>query len=326
MLRPALSPPRRLLHALAPVAILLAGPGAAQTLLVGNKGEDTVSVIDLASGGELARMPTGKAPHEIAVSPDGRQAAVVAYGGTSIDLFDIATRKRVRRIEIAPNAGPHGLVWLDSRRIITVADRSGTLAIIDPRSGTFETIATGQKGSHMVVVARDRRTAYVSNILSGTISVIDLKTRAKLADIAVGGAPEGLAITPDGKQLWVGDDSGPRVKVVDLASRTVIATLPTDPVAIRVAITPDGRTAITSNYMAGTLSLFDVRTRKPLRTITVSGEKAAFQVTVAFAARGRHLLVAETGRDTVAEVDLASGTVLRRIKAGKSGDGLAIAP
>ena len=59
-------------------ALLLAAPAAAETLLVGNKGEDTLSLIALASGEELARLPTGKMPHEIAISPDGKQAAVVA--------------------------------------------------------------------------------------------------------------------------------------------------------------------------------------------------------------------------------------------------------
>ena len=62
------------------------------TLLVGNKGEDTLSFIDLAGGAERGRAATGRMPHEIALSPDGRQAAVVAYGGSTIDLFDIASR------------------------------------------------------------------------------------------------------------------------------------------------------------------------------------------------------------------------------------------
>ena len=82
---------------------LLAGPAAAETLLVGNKGEDTLSVIALGSGAELARLPTGKMPHEIAISPDGKQAAVVAYGGTTIDVFDVAKRTKLRTIDISPN-------------------------------------------------------------------------------------------------------------------------------------------------------------------------------------------------------------------------------
>ncbi|MBU0825191.1 MAG: hypothetical protein KKA44_05470 [Alphaproteobacteria bacterium] len=76
------------------LALLLSAPAAAETLLIGNKGEDTLSLVALASGEELARLPTGKMPHEIAVSPDGKQAAVVAYGATTIDVFDVAARGR----------------------------------------------------------------------------------------------------------------------------------------------------------------------------------------------------------------------------------------
>lgn len=298
----------------------------ADTLIVGNKGEDTVSFIALSDGRELARLPTAKAPHEVAVSPDGRQAAVVAYGAASIDIFDQSRARLIRRIDISPNAGPHGIAWIARNQIVAVAERSSALVLIDPRRGTHRSIALGQRGSHMLAVSPDRRRAYVANIMDGTVSVIDLRRREKLGDIAVGGYPEGIAITPDGKQLWVGDNSGPRLRVVDLASRQVIATLPTDSVALRVVITPDGQTAITSGMASGTLNLFDVANRRPVRTIAVSGSRRAMQVTIAFSRDARRLYVAETAPGTIAEVDLASGQVLRRLTAGKNGDGLAVAP
>ena len=75
------------------------GPGAAGVLLVGNKAENSLSFIDLESGRELGRAETGAMPHEIAISPDGRQAAVVAYGGRTIDIFDIASRTRLRSVD-----------------------------------------------------------------------------------------------------------------------------------------------------------------------------------------------------------------------------------
>jgi hypothetical protein len=58
----------------------------------------------------------------------------------------------------------------------------------------------------------------------------------------------------------------------------------------------------------------------------VSGSEAARQVTILFSADGRRIYAAETGRNEVAEVELSSGRVLRRLKAGAQGDGLAIAP
>jgi YVTN family beta-propeller protein len=178
----------------------------------------------------------------------------------------------------------------------------------------------------MVAVSPDQRRAYLTNVSTGTISVIDIKEGRKLKDLAVGGYPEGIAVTNDGTQLWVGDNTTPRVRVIDADSGAQIAEMPTDPIAIRVAISPDGKTAVTSNMASGTLSVFDVATRRPLRTIKVSGERAALQVTIAFSRDGRRLFVAETGRDKIAEVDMGSGAVLRRLDAGKYGDGLAVAP
>ena len=101
---------------------------------VGNKGENTLSFIDLASGRELGRAATGRMPHEIAISPDGRQAAVVAYGGRSIDIFDVATRAKLRTIDLSPNEGPHGIVWLRDGRILATTERSQSLTIVDTRA------------------------------------------------------------------------------------------------------------------------------------------------------------------------------------------------
>lgn len=307
--------------------LLAAAPVAlADTLLVGNKGEDTVSFIDLASGNERARVATGKAPHEIAVSPNGKQAAVAAYGGTTLDIFDVSTARLTRRIDLSPNAAPHGIVWLRDGRIALAAEKSRSIVLVDPRRGTLQSIATEQAGTHMIAASPDQRFGYVANVGAGTISVIDLRRAEKIRDITVGGNPEGLAVTPDGRELWVGDNSAPRVRIVDLASDRTIETLATGPVAIRVAISPDGRTAVTSNIGAGTLSVFDVASRKLLRTVTVSGARDAVQVTATFTRDGRHVLVAETGRGTIAEVDLASDQVLRRLTVGKGGDGIGIAP
>ena len=130
-------------------------------LLIGNKGEDTVSFVDLASGKGLGRSPTGRMPHEMAISPDGAQAAVVAYGGKSIDLFDVATRARLKTIDLTPNEGPHGIAWLKDGRIIVTTERSQSIAVVDTAAGTVTaSIKTDQPGTHMVAVTEDGTTAY----------------------------------------------------------------------------------------------------------------------------------------------------------------------
>ena len=312
-------------------ALLAAGlacsVAAANILLVGNKGEDTLSFIDLRTGQELGRAPTGRMPHEIAVSPDGRQAAVVAYGGTSIDVFDVRSRAKLRTIELAPNQGPHGLIWLPDGRLVATTERSQTVSVIDTkRRDAVSAVRTGQAGTHMVAVSPDMRRAYTANIAAGTVSVIDLAAGAKLRDLAVGGKPEGIALARGGGELWVADLDGARVQAFDTRTFARLAEVKTGPVPIRVAASPNGHWIVTSNLDSGSLTVIDARTRKAVREVRVSGSEAARQVTILFSADGRRIYAAETGRNEVAEVELASGKVLRRLKAGAQGDGLAIAP
>jgi len=304
-----------------------AAAGSGGTLLVGNKGEDTMSFVSLADGRELGRASTGEWPHEIAISPDGLQAAVVAYRGRTVDVFDIASRTRLRTIDLAPNEGPHGLVWLPDGRLVVTAERSRSVAIVDTRRGDAVTsIETGQQGTHMVAVTPDGSRAFTANIGSGTVSVLDLAAGRKLRDIAVGGRPEGIALTPDGRELWVGDLEGARVQAFDAQSFERLAEVATGAVPIRVLASPDGRWIVTSNLGDGSLSVIDRSARRVERTITVSGSREAAQVTILFSPDGRRIYAAETGRNAVAEIDFESGRVLRRLPAGTAGDGLAIAP
>jgi YVTN family beta-propeller protein len=295
-------------------------------LLIGNKGEDSLSFVDLTSGQELGRQPTGKAPHEIAISPDGRTAAVVAYGDRTVDLFDVVSRAKLKTIDLSPNEGPHGIVWLKDGRLVVTTERSKSVAIVDPVAGmVVASIPTEQEATHMVAVTSDGRIAYTANIRSGTVSVIDLKLERKTRDIAVGGEPEGIALSKEEQVLWVADLQGARVQAFDTESLDKIGEVTTGPVPIRVAASPDGRWIVTSNVGDGSLTLIDATSRKKVRDISITGTREAGQVTILFGPYGR-LYAAETGRNTVAEIDLATGKVLRRLPAGTNGDGLAIAP
>jgi YVTN family beta-propeller protein len=94
----------------ASLVALLAMPASAQEaprgalLLVANKQEASLSVIDPASGGLLATVPTGVGPHEVAVTSDGRWAVVCNYGaqtpGSSLTIIDLRTLKVARTIDL----------------------------------------------------------------------------------------------------------------------------------------------------------------------------------------------------------------------------------
>ena len=96
----------------------------------------------------------------------------------------------------------------------------------------------------------------------------------------------------------------------------------------------DPRDAKVREALAGRMKLTDADVvpgvifiaREDYEGMDLSGDAAKGQVTLLFSADSKRLYAAETGHDKVAEIDVASGEVLRRIAAGKQGDGLAIAP
>jgi YVTN family beta-propeller protein len=84
--------------------------------------------------------------------------------------------------------------------------------------------------------------AWVTNAVSGTVSVVSLagKTRFSLvAEIPVGTEPRGCALTPNGTRLFVANFTGGTVSVIDTAARAVVQTVPVDGRPFAVAITND---------------------------------------------------------------------------------------
>ncbi|NBB25975.1 YncE family protein [Porphyrobacter sp. SLTP] len=322
------------LAACAPVAEV-EGAGAAAmppTLFVAAKRGNTLSKVDLATGEEVLRLPSCTNPHELATSPDGQHVALACYGGTSVDVFRTDTLERVMSINLGDNARPHGIVWHENGNIYATAEgRRSIFQIVGPLTGatvTFE-FATGQQGSHMLAVSPDERTAWTTDLGSRTVTRIDLRTRRAPLSVTVGEEPEGIALSPDGKTLWVSARGSNQAFALDPQTMEVRETVATGRFPLRIAVRPQGDVAVTSDLQDGSLSVIDTATAKVIRTIPVSSPAEAqqrFQVTILWSDDGSKVYVAETASDTVAEVDYASGKVLRRLKVGEGGDGMAILP
>lgn len=320
--------------------MLIAAPAFAQgELLVGNKSDDTVWRLSLADGRKLGEIASGQGPHEIAVSPDRRIAIVTDYGhgqaGTSLTVIDLASGRKAKTIDLGTHARPHGVRFLPGgKRVLVTTEQSNALVLVDVDDGAVaQAIDVGGGGGHMVAVARDGKTAYVSKIAAGTVSRIDLADGRQTHERPAGKGAEGIEVAPDGT-VWVTNRAADTVTVHDPETLAIRDTLPSEGFPIRVVFTPDDRHALVTNATAGTLAVFDARTRKRVATVALAPEDAEYKETmlgkdalpigvIADPARPR-VYVAISGADRIAVVDTATWKVIEYWKTGTQPDALGI--
>lgn len=296
------------------------GPG---TLLVVSQRDATVTFLDPLTGRTRATVATDPSPHEVAVSPDGRTAAVANYGlpfgpahGGTVTILDVVAGTKRRTVDVGAGSAPHGLVWLDDRRLLCTTETAEAVVEIDAAGGhVTRTLRTAQGGTHMIAAAGNR--AYTANALSGTVTAFDLTTGAKLRDRAVGRWPEGITVSPDGQRLWVGNRTDNTVTVLAADDLSVLAERPVPGTPLRLAFSPDGKTVAVVPIESGELALFDARTMTERKRVTLSGGRFVFDAPVprapatgvAFSPDSRTAYCAMHFSKAVAVVDVASGTV-----------------
>lgn len=339
-------------HPVAPVLLtLLAAPLApspawTQTLLVANKSEATLSLVDITTRAVKATLATGVGPHEVAVSPDGRTALVANYGGaaggSTLSVVDLPGRRVTRTIELAPHRRPHGIVVLPGgERALVTAEESRALLVVDLVRGVVaKTLPTGAEVSHMVVATADGARAYVANIASGSVTAFALESGERLTEIRTGRGAEGIALTPDGAELWVTNRDDDTVSVIATATLQVVATLAAPDFPIRAEATPDGERVLVSCAGSGDLAVFDRARRVLERRIPLpaaSGPTAgklfggrfgasSVPIGIEIAPDGRRAWVAHASADVVSEVDLVGFRKSGELRAGREPDGMAYSP
>lgn len=322
--------------------LLAALPLSAATLLVANKSDDTVDLLDPATGRSRARLATGHAPHEIAVSADGKTAVVANYGdrqapGSSLTVIDVPGAKVLDTIDLGEHARPHGVAWVDAQRVAVTTEGSRHLLIVAPGKRTIEAAtATEQEVSHMVAITADR--AFVANIGSGSVTAFDLRKREKLRDIPTGAGAEGIAVRPGTKEIWVTNRAADTLSIIDAASLQVTATVEAKGFPIRVAFTPDGSRALVSAARSGEVILIDAAARKELKRAALDLKTApdaakrlfgdqfgASPVPVGLLVTpdGKTAFVAATQADAVVAIDPATLAVKDVLRAGREPDGMA---
>jgi YVTN family beta-propeller protein len=299
---------------------------AGSALLILNKIENTLAIVDPVTLRVLGKVSTGEGPHEVVASADGRTAYVANYGtqqkvGNSISIIDIAARKEIKRLELGPLLRPHGIV-LANGKIYFTAEVNRVIARYDPAQDRVDWImGTGQSITHMLVVTPDGKRAYTANIVSDTVTQIDftLPVPQQVTQIQVGKQPEGIDVSPDGKEVWVGQNGDGQISIIDTTTNKVKETIKVGEVPIRIKFTPDGKRVLVSDPKASELIVLDAATRKELKRLKVEGMPVGILVTP----DGARAFVAAIQANKVMVIDLMKLEITAAIEAGQGPDGLA---
>jgi YVTN family beta-propeller protein len=204
---------RRLIaRALAAAALFalsgLAGPAAATPFAYMPMSDNSVRVVDVATGSVIATItdPSLNGPSYVASSRDAATVYIANGTGSTVTVIATATN--------------------------TVKGVIDTGAVCNQQPGTGCTQA--------VAVSPDGAKVYVSNGL--TVAVASAATDAVITQITAGSGPGPLALTPDGKTLYVANANDGTVSVISTATNAVIATIGNEPGVASAVMSPDGNT------------------------------------------------------------------------------------
>ena len=301
-------------------------------LLVAQKGEQSLAIVDPIAGTIIASIPEGGTTgHEVIASPDGRFAYVPIYGnsgvgkpgtdGSTLVVIDIAAQTIAGSVDFGHGVRPHmplfgpkdGLLY-----VTTELDRSITL--IDPK--TLKIVGaspTGQPESHMLALSHDGLRGYTANVGPGTVSVLDIPGRKVVAIIPVSGDTQRISITPNDRWVFTADQAKPQLAVIDTRTNQVAHWIPLPGIGYGSAATLDGRFELVAIPELNKVAVIDLSTMQVVRSVDTPADPEELLMQPG----GKVAWVSCVASHTEAELDLSTWQITRKIVTGKNSDGIA---
>ena len=314
------------------IGVVLAEAPGRGLLLVANKGDQSLGIVDVNAGKQVATVAEGgKTGHEVVASPDGRTAYVPIYGdsgvgkpGTDGDrmvVIDIASRKITGTVNFGKGVRPHLPVFGPQNGMLYVTtELDQAITIIDPKTlKIVGQIPTGQAESHMLAISHDGRRGYTANVGPGTVSVLDMEAKKTLAIIPISGETQRISISPDDKWVFTSDQKSPRLAVIDTASNQVKTWVPLPGAGYGTAPTPDGKWLLVDVPSKNQVAVVDLSAMKVAKTLDVPKAPQA----VVVRPDGKEAYASCDASGKIAVIDVTNWTVKGMIDAGASADGLA---
>ena len=221
--------------------------------LVANRDDKSISVFSI-NGKELKLTDTiamGDSVAHVAISPDGKRALAVKFPAHKVALLEIADGKvTYNKVDLATGLWPYNVDFTPDGKFALTADNGAsgasdgnvdTVSVIDmmakpPRVIDKTVVGDGPEGmaisprGNLAAVALLRgsnssKKAFFYN-KNGSVVILSINGSKlkKIKEIEVGGLPEPIAFTPDGKYLYVGNYIDKTVSILKVRGTTVTDT------------------------------------------------------------------------------------------------------
>ncbi|HUM95692.1 MAG TPA: PASTA domain-containing protein [Candidatus Competibacter sp.] len=277
----------------------------------------SVSVINLIDRRVMATIPVGAAPLGVAVNPTGERVFVTNEGSFSLSVIDTATNQPHIDLNVpnlAVNSFPRGvavhpnplrpLVYVVNRTVNSFSD-DGTNPYVDQCDS---------------LVARPPVNVNPDQCV-GSLSIFDIDLKRQVGSVAVGWAPEGVAVHPDGNLVYVANSGDRTISIMETVFNRVIGVIKLDefggapqPLVPRgVAVSADGNRLYVTDGAGNRLFVIDTTANHAVVGIVPVGKKP---YGVAVSQDSKRVYIANTDDNTVTVVDGQSGTVIATIPVG----------
>jgi YVTN family beta-propeller protein len=309
--------------------------GASGLLLVANKGERALGLIDPKTNRQIAQVPeNGVTGHEVIASPDGRTAYVPIYGdggvgkagsdGRHLVAIDLASRTIKATLDFGHGVRPHcPMINPRDGLLYVTTELDQTVSVIDPATmKVVGTVPTGQPESHMLAITRDGTRGYTSNVGPGTVSVLDLVARTLLKVIQVSEYSQRISLSADDKYAFTSDQRNPRLAVINTSTNEVERWVKLPASGYGTAATSDGKWLIVAMPAANKVAIVDLTSFTVARTI--DAPQAPQEVLIRPDNEIAYVSCDVMGK--VMAIRLSDWTIAATIDAGSGADGLAWAP
>ena len=343
------------LHQIVLVSCLgAAACSAAETLsaalLVLNKGDNTLAIVDPVAAKVIARLPSGPDPHEVVASKG--LAFISNYGGNNtVSVVDLVAQKALAPINLGALRSPHGL-WVAEGKVYFTAEANKIIGRYDPAAQQIDwLLGLGQERTHMIVVSQDAKRIYTSNVNSDTISLVERGSgpggpgggpgpSGPPGDGGPGGPP------PDGPPPGAPNDGGPPPRGPDgqagqggpsgpgggsggppfgppggggwSATHVAVGKGPEG-----FDVSPDGKQVWAANSHDGTVSIIDVSKKSVVETLKV-GPRMANRLK--FTPDGKFVFISDLGGRDLVVLDAGARKELKRIALGGGAAGILMQP